>query len=314
MKKIPHLFLSALAAVMMSSCESAEGVGDATIGFDKPGYTFKESAGTVTIPVKFTGEPTKYPITFSVSANVDGGVDINEVARFPQILSSMRYNGNGDVLIEIELLDNLEANQDRTLTLEITSADRAEIVSGKTEILIQDNDGDLYSALQGHWTFNSIMDDGKAKSFEVRIDSGEPAEQEDNENRQRLRMLGWEGNSYTEDDPPVPYNWYMFIKTDESTGEVYLQSDPEPYLLVSPGDPFNAGLAPCSIYIAVAHLDEQGNIGADATMWFDVKASVSEDSRTISFDDDIVLMPMFLKDNKLTKYTWGKYCHNTMTR
>lgn len=96
-------------AVAATSCEDGgSGIGDATVGFAEESYSFMESEGTVKIPVVFTGEPERYPITFSISASVDSDAELGDVANFVQVLSSMRYNGKGDVILEIELKDNYE--------------------------------------------------------------------------------------------------------------------------------------------------------------------------------------------------------------
>ena len=315
MKRILYVLMTVFTALVMTACDSGKGAGNATIGFEKTNYTYRENAGTVTVPVKFTGEPAEYPIRFSISASVDGSADINDVARFVQELSSLQYNGKGDVILEIELIDNLEPDTDRILTLEIASADGAEIVAPKTEILIQDNDGSLYDAIQGTWTFNCTSASSSSKIFEVKIDAGETSEdQEENKAKQRLRILGWDGNTYTDDTPPAPFEWYVFIRTDETTQETCLQTDPDTWLLRSTGDPLGIGVSPCEIYIGLSNLNEEGKINPDVTVNFDTQASISDDIRTITFNENIVMVPLIFSNGEYQDKYLDMYYHITLTR
>ena len=110
MLKLFKYFLLGAAFLAAAACsDEGNGAGDATIGFEQATYSFRESEGTVRIPVKFTGEPKSYPITFDIVPSVDSedGITVDSVARFIQ-LEHFRYIGDPDapVYIEIDLLDN----------------------------------------------------------------------------------------------------------------------------------------------------------------------------------------------------------------
>lgn len=314
--------LTLVLAVALASCQGNGGSGDATVGFDRDNYEFSESEGTVKVPVVFTGEPAKYPITFSISASVDGGAELSDVANFVQVLSSMRYNGKGDVVLEIELKDNFDQNPDRHLTLEIVSADGAEIVRGKTVLTIKDNDGDIYQALQGKWTFRSTLADdsgnienGQVKMFDVLIDAGgSSSEIAENTRNRRLRVLGWEGYDYTDDDPAQPFVWYLEIKYNEQLGREILWTVPEISLVDSPGDPLGIGCKPCEIRLGLAEVKDNKVNRAAVNLYFELPAEWSEDRRTISFAQNRAIIPLIYKNGTFTNAIWNVHANVTLTR
>ena len=315
MKNI-RILISIIVALSVVSCEdSGKGAGNATVGFASDTYTFSESDGTVSIPVVFTGEPAEYPIVFGVSASVEDGMPVDQVASFVQMISSMRYNGKGDVVIDIEIKDNFDENPDRNLVLEITSADGAEIVGGRTVITITDNDGDIYDALQGIWTFSSILDDGTLKMFQVKIDAGESiSEIQENTERRRLRVLGWENLAYSNDDPPLPYAWYLDIKYEESLGKEILWTVPDIPLIDSPGDPLGIGVQPCEIRLGVAPVTD-GQVDKDnVSLSFEIPAEWSEDLRTVTFVENRAIIPLIYQNGTFTNKIYNIHTKVTLTR
>lgn len=315
MKSIGYLLILAALLSVISCDRSGKGAGDATVGFAQDTYTFSESDGTVSVPVVFTGEPAEYPIVFSVSASVVDGTPLEEVADFVQVLSSMRYNGKGDVSIDIEIKDNFSENPDRVLILEITSADGAEIAGGRTEILIEDNDGDVYDALQGVWTFRSILDDGSLKTFEVKIDAGgSSSEIQENTEKRRLRVLGWENLVYSNDTPPLPYAWYLDIKYEESLGKEILWTVPDIPLIDSPGDPLGIGVSPCEIWLGVSSVVD-GNVDKDnVSLMFEIPAEWSDDMRTITFVNERAIIPLIFQNGTFTNKIYNIHTNVTLTR
>lgn len=100
-----YILVCATAVLCFAACnDEGSGTGDATVGFEKDSYVFKENAGTVNIPLKFSGEPKKWPIVLNVAASVDGGASIGDVVRFVQQIGSLKYNGKGELSIEWRLL------------------------------------------------------------------------------------------------------------------------------------------------------------------------------------------------------------------
>ena len=220
------LFVAALLGMagLMNSCnddDSGNGAGDATIGFAKSTYTYKESAGLVKLPVAFTGEPKSYPITFNVSAEIAGtDVKLEEVAHFTQ-LEGLRYVGNekAPAYIEFELFDNTEINEPRFITLTITSASGAVIENGTTTIEVADNDNNPYEKLWGNWTFtgNSISD-GTPQTFDVNI-SGGFTEEDVAKNADKV-LVCWGFAGYKETVATTPANqpvWYINYDADAGT-------------------------------------------------------------------------------------------------
>ncbi|WP_298031686.1 hypothetical protein [uncultured Alistipes sp.] len=219
------LFIAALFSVsgLLSSCDDdPTGAGDATIGFAQSAYVYKESAGLVKIPVTFTGEPKSYPITFDVSAQIEGTeVTLDEVVLFTQ-LEGLRYVGNpkAPVYIEFQLIDNEEINDSRFMKLTITSASGATIENATTTIEIADNDNNPYEKLWGNWTFsgNSISssDGGAVKTFNVNISGGFTAEEVEKNADKVLVCWGFGGNQDNTAgyEPPKQPVWYINYDAD----------------------------------------------------------------------------------------------------
>lgn len=311
--KILNYWMLLMAAFAFVSCGDGDGdsgSGDATVGFESPSYTYMESAGTIRIPVKFTGTPKKYPIVFSVSASLDDGVKMEEVAGFVQDLSSLRYNGKGGVSIEIELKDNFTTNPTRVLTLEIVSADGAAIVDGRTVISIEDNDGAIFEALQGKWTFHSTVEStGGTKTFDILIDAGgDEREIAENTAAQRLRFFGWDG--YTYDSDGVPFVQYADIKTDPTSGGQYLEFDPTVPLIESAYDVLKVGVKPTIIRMYWAPDETPKEVYPETRM----KAAWSEDLQTITFNQDWSLVPLIYSTQGFTNGKWDQHFDITLTR
>lgn len=217
------LFIAALLGVsgLLGSCDDdPTGAGDATIGFAQSAYVYKESAGLVKIPVTVTGEPKSYPITFDVSAEIEGtAVTLDEVALFTQ-LHGLRYVGNPDApaYVEFQLIDNEEINDSRFMKLTITSASGATISNATTTIEIADNDNNPYEKLWGNWIFsgNSISssDGGAVKTFDVNISGGFTAEDIEKNADKVLVCWGFGGQQVNAGTPPKQPVWYINYDAD----------------------------------------------------------------------------------------------------
>lgn len=312
MKKIKYALLFALAAFGLSACSENDetGAGDATVGFEQTSYTFKENEGTVRIPLKFSGEPKKYPIVLNVSASVDGDVALGDVVRFVQQIGSLRYNGSGELAIEIELLDNFEQNPARNLTLEIVSADGATIVEGRTTIVIADNDSSPFESLQGEWRFKAMRNRTEPVIFNVVIDAGETdKEVAENTEKQRLRVVGFGGYGYSEDEYEIPFAWYLDIVTDETTGVKSLKTVPGIPMINHPGDVFGEGLSSTRVFLYAETVEDEGNIQPNLA----IPATWSDDMRTITFDTGYIMVP-YIFDGSEPYNEWAILYDCTMTR
>ena len=133
MKLFKNMLIASSAVVLaLASCQdkTPQGKGDATIGFAKETYVYKESAGLVKIPVQFTGEPKTYPITFDIIAEVEGGeFKVADLVHFTQT-AGLKYAGDPEApaYLEFQVYDNQEINESRLINLTIANVSGATLL------------------------------------------------------------------------------------------------------------------------------------------------------------------------------------------
>ena len=289
MKLFRNMLIASSAAVLaLASCqETPQGKGDATIGFAKDTYVYKESAGLVKIPVQFTGEPKTYPITFDIVAEVEGGeFKVSDLVHFTQT-EGLKYAGDPDApaYLEFQVYDNQEINESRLINLTIANVSGATLAgSGKAVLEIADNDNNPYERLMGNWTLTAS--DGS--SFPVNISGGFTADDEAVNFEKTLVCWGFGG--YQEDltayggaylplKQPV---WYFNYNAEEG------------YLTVKSGAlmaniwSFNGIDEDCEIKMAAGQPNAEGKMATDHD--YQIKATWSEDMNTITFEKGYYLV------------------------
>lgn len=295
MLKLFKYFLLGAAFLAAAACsDEGNGAGDATIGFEQATYSFRESEGTVRIPVKFTGEPKSYPITFDIVPSVDSedGITVDSVARFIQ-LEHFRYIGDPDapVYIEIDLLDNDFENESRFLTLTIASADGAEIVDGQTTIEIYDNDANMYDKLMGRWAVQSVNVDGggsKNPTWITYVMDGFD-EEEAAENRAANRLMCYGFGGYSDTPGGAQFIWYLNLEYDELSGETTVSVDMTEPLVDADEDIFGIGVNPTMLIFSTMPVS---SASGDVDMETPLYGTVSGDGNTITFDPETALIPL----------------------
>lgn len=308
------LFTAALLCISgsMNSCDddSAQGAGDATIGFAQTAYTYKESAGLVKIPVQFTGEPEAYPITFNVEAQIEGNeVTLDDIALFTQ-LSGLKYVGNekAPAYIEFQVIDNAEINESRFMTLTISSASGAAIANASTRVEIADNDNNPYEKLWGDWTFTGAsIKDGSTTSFDVNI-SGGFTEEEVAENADK-KLVCWGFGGQKEDvtdygyEPPKQPAWYINYDAETESLSIAVNT------LMANIWTFN-------------DIDEDVEVksasllpgGQDFNYKTEVPGTWSDDYNTLTFDPDYGFVATVWGVSGTYYGYWYGYTHIVMTR
>ena len=192
---------SALVLALAVSCEQEpQGKGDATIGFAKETYVYKESAGLVKIPIQFTGEPKTYPITFDIVAEVDGEeLKLEDLVHFTQS-KGLKYAGNpkAPVYLEFQIYDNQEINDSRFINLSIENVSGATLAgTGKASLELSDNDNNPYERLMGNWVLSGTSPfDGKTTTTEVNISGGFSADEENVNFEKTLVCWGLGGEQF----------------------------------------------------------------------------------------------------------------------
>lgn len=170
MKNI-KLFLLAAAATMFAACSEEEFNSNAvTVGFESSTISYKESDGTIILPLKIEGER-------------NGDIKVQVVATDGTAKSEQHYiMTSGDINIpanaeeigvEIRLLDDgQEENEDRTFTLKVVSAKGAQISSiGEVVVSLLDVDANPYYKLFGTFEAEAVDLEGKPCNFTVTIDN-----------------------------------------------------------------------------------------------------------------------------------------------
>lgn len=300
------LFIAALFSVsgLLSSCDDdPTGAGDATIGFAQSAYVYKESAGLVKIPVTFTGEPKSYPITFDVSAEIEGTeVTLDEVVLFTQ-LEGLRYVGNpkAPVYVEFQLIDNEEINDSRFMKLTITSASGATIENATTTIEIADNDNNPYERLWGNWSYKGVSpDDGAVTEFNFTITGGLTEEEIAKNADKRLVCVGYAGNSAISGSPIV---WYI-----DYDGEAGVCSIPAGVTMFDiTGDPFGLGFSATKVVTAIVNEGKLYAKGSSPGTW-------NDECTKITIDPNYGLAAMIYGDGEYSGYVWGKDVQIVLTR
>ncbi len=217
-----------MAAVMVSCTEEKKGAGNATIGFDATQYVYKESAGLVKLPVKFTGEPESYPIGFDVEVTLAEGGNPEEVVLLTQS-QGLKYVGDtiAPVYIEFLVLDNKEINEDVIMSFTLKNISGADPVNATAEVIIADNDNNPYDRLWGDWILKGKDEDGNENSFEVNISGGFTEEEQKANNEKILVCWGWAGVQYDLRDsdfkPAMQPIWY--IEYDAEVGGLSVQTN-----------------------------------------------------------------------------------------
>lgn len=279
---------SALVLALATSCEQApEGKGDATIGFAKETYVYKESAGLVKIPIQFTGEPKTYPITFDIVAEVDGAeFEVEDLVHFTQT-KGLKYAGieNTSAFLEFQIYDNQEINESRFINLSIENVSGAVLEgTGKAVIELADNDNNPYERLMGNWL--ATASDGS--KFDVVINGGFSTDEEAVNFEKTLVCWGFGGQmvdltsyggAYTPVKQPV---WYLNYNAEEeslSTKSGELMANIWSFTGIDED---------VEVKFAAGTVNAEGKLATDHD--YQVKATWSKDMNTITFEKDYYLV------------------------
>ncbi|MGN1211638.1 MAG: hypothetical protein ACI4TM_08125 [Candidatus Cryptobacteroides sp.] len=220
------------AALALSCAKQPKGRGDATVGFRDSSLEVGENAGTVKIPLVFTGEASEYPIVFDVIVEPQGDFDVEEAVHITQT-EGLRYMGNPDVpvYLECQLINDDVINEAKVLTLTISNINGA--TAGEISAMsltINDNDNNPYDRLCGDWTFSATSEaTGQTEKFPVKILGGFSADEEE-ENYEKV-LVCWGFNGFMDDltgnewgvKPLHSPVWYLDYEPE--TKSLYLQND-----------------------------------------------------------------------------------------
>lgn len=228
MKKRVYTTVLLTAAISFVSCSvKFTGAGDATIGFEAGEYTYKESAGLVKLPVKFTGEPGQYPITFDVEASLSNEGNVEDVIHFTQS-KALKYVGDtlAPAYIEFYVKDNKVINKDVIMSFSLTNISGATASNATATVIIADNDNDPYDRFWGSWILRGYDEDGVENSFEINISGGFTEEEQEQNDGKVLVCWGWAGEQYdmSGEDTELAKQPVWYMDYDEEIGAVSVQT------------------------------------------------------------------------------------------
>ena len=279
---------SALVLALAVSCEQEpQGKGDATIGFAKETYVYKESAGLVKIPIQFTGEPKTYPITFDIVAEVEGTeFKVEDLVHFTQT-KGLKYAGieNVSAYLEFQVFDNQEINDSRFINISIENVSGATLAgTGKAVIELADNDNNPYERLMGNWVAKAS--DGS--TFDVNISGGFSADEESVNFEKTLVCWGFGGQMMDLTSYGGAYNpvkqpvWYLNYNAEEE------------YLSTKSGElmaniwTFTGIDEDVEVKFAAGTVTADGKMSTDHD--YQIKATWSKDMNTITFETGYYLV------------------------
>jgi len=194
MKSIYNYLWALIVIFFAASCSDDDNMNttSATVSFSQSEFSFAESAGFVSIPLKVEGERNG---DITVRLKVTDGTAISE-GHF--IVTSNELNIPADaenVAVEILLLDDgTEENDDRNFSIAIESVNGAGTGSvADCNIIIRDVDKNPYFKLFGNWTLKGIdAASGEAVEWNVVIGNGA----DDSNNEKYLICYGFDENPY----------------------------------------------------------------------------------------------------------------------
>lgn len=161
-------------AVLLTACSSKDDWNtDHTAFVEMTNATMKvkENAGLVKIPLTLTGT-TNGPVQVTVSVSEVGEYPAVESENFLLTSNTVVFpNDSAQVGIEVYLINDMDVNENRTFALTITKVEGASIGNQTTtEVIIVDDEGMPYEAIQGSWTFSDEnYFDEVQESFSVSI-------------------------------------------------------------------------------------------------------------------------------------------------
>lgn len=172
MKSI-YTYLLIIATVLFAACSDEDNLNtnDVKVSFGQSEYTFLESAGMVTVPLKVEGERNG---DIKVQLKVTDGTAISEGH---YIVTSDVINipaNSEDATFDVEIIildDGATENDDRNFNIAIANVEGASTGTNATcNIILQDVDKNPYFKLFGDWTLTAVdAGTGEELSWDVNI-------------------------------------------------------------------------------------------------------------------------------------------------
>jgi len=188
--KYTKIFMALLMALFMVACsddDDAINTNQITLGFENEAIVVKENVGYFNVPIKIAGYRNGNVKVNVVATPVgeNGAVeDVNYMItdKSVQLLSENDTTDNATLNIQIKTIDDQEINENRSFTLEITSAEGATITTKTIQITLRDNDAAFYEKFFGKWDMTCTNHLGNTVKYDVVISGPTDEDDPDYEN------------------------------------------------------------------------------------------------------------------------------------
>ncbi len=175
MKYIKLLTL-AVTASLFAACSSddveynsADGVA---VEFEQTAIQVRENERIFNVPIKVSGKRNgniQLKITAAETGETPAKEGVNYVISDKTLTLNPDTLSSGVINVNISVLDDKEANNDRTFTITIAEANGAEIGTAKTATVTILNDDGFYKAMMGEWTMSGYDINGSRFSCDVTL-------------------------------------------------------------------------------------------------------------------------------------------------
>ncbi|MGN0195760.1 MAG: hypothetical protein ACI4AE_04805 [Candidatus Cryptobacteroides sp.] len=288
MKLFRYITIIAAASFVLASCqEESTGQGNATVGFRDREIEVRENVGTIKIPFVFEGEAAKYPVTFDVDIEVEGGFELEEAMHITQY-RGLKYMGDPSVpvYLECQVINDDIINDPKVLHLTLANVQGATVADNpEITVSITDNDNNPYDKLCGEYIFSSMFPDGNGGftpyKFIVTVCGGFTTDEIADNYEKTLVCWGFAG--YQDDLTGMGFKpvhspvWYLDYNLEEKS--LTLRNDE---LMAS-----NFILKQSGGYVEI----KSATAVPDGSNWYTfeddvrLKGTWSDDMKTITFDD-----------------------------
>lgn len=142
------------------------------VEFEQTTMQVRENERIFNVPIKVSGKRNgniQLKITAAETGETPAQEGVNYVISDKTLTLNPDTLSSGVINVNISVLDDGEANNDRTFTVTIAEANGAEIGAAKTAtITILNNDG-FYEAMMGDWTMTGYDIHGSQFSYDVKL-------------------------------------------------------------------------------------------------------------------------------------------------
>lgn len=164
-----------------TSCSEDEDVNttECTVGFESDAIKISETAGITQIPINVSGYRNG-PVKVVIETEPVGENGAIEGTHYRITDKTLNLNSDtlstGVINVEVQVVDDSEANENRQFKLKIISAEGANTAIAETTVTIVDNESNPYSAFGGQWYVNATNSQGNKVKVPMTIKAAQEGE------------------------------------------------------------------------------------------------------------------------------------------